>query len=87
MNTKLEYTFYISDELLSLCLISDLTIYKVYFNSFFYCKDLSIYYSNLLNLIDLNYFFFLKHNISEFDFQKDLNLIFLNFYIRSSNLN
>ena len=87
LNTKLEYTFYISDELLSLYLISDLTLYKVYFNSFFYCKNLSIYYYNLLNLIDLNYFFFLKHNISKFDFQKDLNLIFLNFYIRSSNLN
>jgi hypothetical protein len=87
INNKLEYFCYIRDDLLSLSLISNLSDYKVQFNSFFYSEELSIYFSNLLNLISFNYFFYLKHNIYDFEIKKDLNLIFLNFYIRSSNLN
>lgn len=82
-NNKNSNIFYCSKEILNFLLIG-LNWYKCTLSYFFYFNDLNIYFNVLYN-IKINIFFYSNNFILVT--KDDLNLVFLNFYIRSSNLN
>lgn len=75
--------FYYSKEVLNILLLG-LDWYKCTTSCFFIFNDLNIYFNIIYN-IKINIFFYSNNFISVT--KNDLNLVFLNFYIRSSNLN
>jgi len=83
---KNHFIFYYINNVNHINFINKEFFYNYGFNSYSIIDQYIFYYDFFFNL-KINYFFYMKSLSSNVEFKKDLNLIFLNFYIRSSNLN
>lgn len=83
---KNHFIFYYINNVNDIHFINKYFFYNYAFNSYSIMNEFFFYYDFFFYL-KINYFFYMKSLSSNVEFKKDLNLIFLNFYIRSSNLN
>lgn len=82
-SNKASNIFFTDKTTINLILVG-LKWYKYFMNDFFFSNNISFFY-NIIYDTKLNLFFYTNNFI--LITKNDLNLIFLNFYIRSSNLN
>lgn len=87
---KMSSIFYFLETLererLSLFFFSNDSFYKYTFSKVVFFNEFLFFY-DFLSSLQMNYFFYMKDISSTSYLKTDLNLIFLNFYIRSSHLN
>lgn len=82
---KSSYVFYSKNEFYSFLLPNTFLPNKFIFNNFILEENLSVFFENSV-FKTLTFFTYLDNDITD-NSNKNINLIFLNFFIRSSNLN